>query len=210
MNIKIIIIIAAVGLLVAVGAVGGVLKLSGSDIGGEDEPEYEEEKFIPDVVANLDQVSGTTAEGETTKSDLTFGTFVLKRVTVTLTWSDDMSESQPDDFELTLNSPDGARTVASGEGGELTAVIDVPEEGCCLTHGEPGRGGSRSSSDYESISCAKPQEGWYVDIRLVDAGDGAMGPLGLVTQEDTKNPWTFGVEYIYCGNCGTAEGEDNC
>jgi hypothetical protein len=96
----------------------------------------------------------------------------ILEVKLTLTWTDDEgSRSRADSFKVTIS--DGARGQASGSGSGGSAEAAAPSSG-------------------------GPYNGtWTVTVECTAAGSTPVGPIGVISQTDPGNSWSFKLEYTY-------------
>jgi hypothetical protein len=203
MTISIIVVIILVFSGVIIGA---------SSFGEDDKKKSDDKETVPveDAVDTLDTITGSTEEGQTSTMPLDFGDLMLKKVTITLSWSDDMQGSEPDKFGLVLNSPDDKMST-EGSDGELTVTIELEESPCCSSHGSGGGGGcgSEKTNADTTSSSDDGSGGWSFEVSAINAGDDPIGPFGLFVQKDTGNSWSLDVEYTYCPLCGGEVGDNS-
>ncbi len=132
------------------------------------------------------QLSGTTAERESTEQSIELQQDRIVSVNASLSWTDEAATSplatnQPDSFTLTLRSPlgdevskDGANAV--GSAGSLTVLMEL------------------TAAQQQALQQHGANATWIVVISCTDAGD----QRGLVrTIPDDGNAWQLEVDYRY-------------
>jgi hypothetical protein len=190
------VIVAIVVLIVAIsfGAIAaGIFNQSDSD-GDKKAMEME-------MTEETMTVSGQAQEGNEITEPLDFGGAMVHQIKVTFTWEDDNPDSNPDSFSIKLTGQDLEET-AAGSASPLEIMIDLDSGESMGSEGEDDCCGL--DLDFDSSEAEDEEEAgseWNLLITLTDGGDQELGPIGLVTIDDTSNPYNIEVEFTYCICC---------
>ncbi len=176
-----------VGIVVIVAA-AGALSLGGGALGGGSRPAPAAAK-LQEKEGTLSVTSALVPEGQTLEFPIMFMTAGdnasavtnIFEVSVSVSWTDSMSESRPDGMTFSLRSPDGQTDTEKTEGmsGSATLVIKT----------------NVSDTKVEDNS-----EGWTFAATCDYAGDDPVGPFGFLVYVDPGNDYTATAEYKYYGN----------
>lgn len=129
---------------------------------------------------------GQTTEGDSTEERVNVSAANLTRIEFVLEWADDVMNSGPDVFNVTVTSPAGDTLTGTGRDGRATVTFSPVNPVPTATRG--------SQADLERLRTTNGTGTWLVVIELSDAGDVMVGPLepppvpGAPT-EDTGNEW---------------------
>jgi hypothetical protein len=192
------VIVAMVVLIIAIGFVAvaaGVFKPS--------EDKEENIAMEMEMTTGSMTVSGTAQEGVESTEPLDFGGAMVHQIKITFTWKDDNPDSNPDSFEIKLRGKEMEET-ANGAASPLEIFIDLDtgessgSEGgdCC---------GFELDSDFYSAEEEEESSDWNLHITLTDGGDQEFGPLGIISVDDTSNPYEVEIEFTYCACCPPSE-----
>jgi hypothetical protein len=167
-----------------------------------DQSEPEKEKSMEmEMTTDTFTVSGTAQEGDETAEPLDFGSAMVHQIKVTFTWEDDNPDSNPDQFSIKLAGQDFEET-ATGAASPLEIMIDL-DTGESMGSGEDGGCHLivQSCDSSEAGDEEKAESEWNLLVTLTDGGDQEFGPIGLITIDDTSNPYDIEVEFTYCICC---------
>lgn len=137
-------------------------------------------------------VDGGTNEGETTEEALNLTALNATRVEFLLEWTDNVANSDPDEFTLTVTPPGGGQPkTVTGTAGPLSVVFEnltvVPEQ--IRLYG-PNEDAVHAQAQRQYASTAA-QGAWTVTVQLVQAGDLAGAPVAAGPLGDGGNDWTL-------------------
>lgn len=131
--------------------------------------------------------SGTLQDGQEAQVQLDISQQNLTAVSFVLTWTDDVANSDPDEFELVVVSPEGEEKRASASNGRFEVTFDdltvQPSPQTVLAGSEADARRQLASQASETGTGT-----WSVTVRLVEAGNLEPAP-GVVVQEDNANGW---------------------
>lgn len=178
-------IIGIVGATILVAAMVGVFRYEASRTAGNAfEVEWTSQSF------DGPKANGVTQEGQTTATTLDVKRANLTAATFTLVWTDDVANSQPDEFQVTITSPDGVVRDATGSNGRVEVKFDniaiQPAPQTVLAGSEAE---ARSRVDQQASTSGTGT--WQVSIKLVNAGDLSTPVGGVPVQQDNGNSWTL-------------------
>lgn len=181
-------VIGIVGTLILLTAMVGVFRYEATQRGAS---------F--DLTWSTRTVEGEAVDGGTNEGDASSVVVDLAQLNVTqaefvLEWTDNLPNSQPDLFNLTVTSPDGRTRSAQGDSGRVSVVFEdlsiVPEAARLLGSDEEA---ARAQATRQ-FSSARAVGAWNVTVTLVQAGDVATTPAGPVPVgplQDGANDWTL-------------------
>lgn len=178
-------VIGIVGATILVAAMVGVFRYEASRTAGNAfEVEWTSGSFAGP------SANGVAQEGETTETMLSIDRANLTAVTFVLSWTDDVANSQPDEFEVSIRSPDGTIRNATGSNGRVEVVFeDVAVQPAPQTVLAGSESEARARVDQQASRAGTGE--WTVSITLADAGDLTTPVGGVAVQQDTSNGWTL-------------------
>lgn len=118
--------------------------------------------------------SNPTVDASKAKWEKTYdwSNLTILEVKFTLAWTDDEgSRSRPDAFKVTISDGGQGQASGSGSGGSIEAAA-------------PSSGGPYNGT-------------WTVTVECTAAGSTPVGPIGVISQTDPGNSWSFKLEYTY-------------
>lgn len=179
------VVIGLVGTAILILAMVGVFRYEAMQGGGSSF----EVSWPTSTVAGETREGGTN-EGESSSETVDVSTLNLTKVAFALTWTDNMANSGPDVFVLTVTSPTGESKSVEGGSGTLEVVFDNlsrPPPDVRMLGPSEGDVAGRAARDYSSTAGTGA---WNVTVELRDAGD--LAPVGGVAlQQDGANDWTL-------------------
>jgi hypothetical protein len=206
--------LSRISMKVAIGVIATILLVSvGAYASGVFSPPAKAVEMKPmETVTDTLSLSGHANEGQEVEEPLELKGVMLHHIKMTLAWQDDNPDSEPDQFEMRLVGQ-GCEETAYGTVSPIVIEIDLASgesmgssssAGCHL----PDAAGSQDSGEDQD------GDGWTLYVTLADGGDRMLGPLGIVTIDDSSNDYSVEVEYTYCGTCaegmGGEEEDEEC
>lgn len=141
-------------------------------------------------------VEDRTTEGESTVAAVVLNETNVTRVVFDLTWTDDVADSGPDSFEVSIVSPTGEVRNGTGDNGRIEVVFEgVNAQPTDMTL----IGSDDADADARLRAGFTGQRGvgtWNVTVTVVEAGDQAVpDPTGTGSvppiAADNGNEWTL-------------------
>ena len=182
-------VIGIVGTLILLTAMVGVFRFEAGQRGASFDLTWETSSA---EAATLD---GGTNEGESTEGALNLTHLNVTRVEFVLEWTDEQANTGPDEFNLTVTSPDGVTRSAQADNGRLSVVFEdlarVPEDARLLGSDEAAAR-DQAMSTYANRAAVGA---WNVTVTLVQAGDttppGGPVPAPVSPLQDAANSWAL-------------------
>lgn len=178
-------VIGLVGTIVLVAAMVGVFRLQ------EAEGVTSFAVAFPTSTNDLAAVEGATNEGEATEESVEVATANATVLELVLEWTDDVANSAPDEFNLTVVAPTGETRSVQGATSPLTLRfedLNQPPPEARVLGGSAEEAQERASHEFVARAGVGA---WNVTIRLVGAGDLAQAENPLPLAQDTGNTWTL-------------------
>jgi hypothetical protein len=149
---------------------------------------------------SLPDLTGQSAEGDAGSPQVVrVAQSNITKVEVVLTWTDDVANSGPDQFQLTVRSPSGQTLNASGDSGSVSVLFNP-------VNAVPDVNRTGGASEAAAEAALAPQYtktngtgDWQVTVGMGEAGDVVVPPgtpacPTLPAVCDTGNGWTVTVK----------------
>lgn len=177
-------VIGIVGTLILLTAMVGVFRYEAAQRGASFDVAWP----TRDVTANA--LSDGNNEGETKTLPLVLDQRNITRAVFRFEWTDNVANSAPDEFVVTITSPSGATRTAQGSNGLIELVFEgLATQPPAVRLLEPSEAAARQRA--ESYANAANTGTWNVTVELVNAGDVADAPVGVPAIQDGANDWTL-------------------
>lgn len=178
--------------LILIPATGGLGLAAGTTqlAPSSDEPTGVDWTEYASASKTIDDVTGTSQEGETDEELVQIDVPNVVKLTFTLTWTDEADagvryNNEPDQFRLTVTPPNGSAKSAgptgNAQGGAGTVIVTIDY---ALGDRAPFFNGTGQ---------------WAIEVELVTAGDQVLWRpgIGLFDRADTSNAWALTGECEY-------------
>lgn len=178
-------VIGLVGTAILVAAMVGVFRFEAAQGGSSFSVTFSSS------TTELPAVDGATDEGGASEEAVEVATANATAIEFELAWTDDNANSGPDEFNLTVTSPEGESRSVQGSGSPLTLTFEglnqpPPEARVLGSSAEDAR--ERAGREFATRAGTGV---WNVTVRLVAAGDVAQAENPLPLAQDTGNAWTL-------------------
>lgn len=176
-------VIGIVGATILVAAMVGVFRYEAARAGGS----AFEVDWVSETLAGP-SVTGSTDEGDQSDVAVQIDQANLTEVRFVLSWTDETANSDPDEFELVVISPDGVQRNATASSGSVAVVFEDLAV-------QPAPQTVLAGSETEARGKLEGQEShvgtgeWQIVVRMIDAGD--VPVVGGVVPQDPGNAWTL-------------------
>lgn len=179
-------VIGIVGTLILLTAMVGVFRYEASQRGASFDVSWETRSL------EAAALEGGTNEGETTAETVTLDHLNLTTVEFVLSWTDETANTAPDEFNVTVTSPEGVTRSATASNGALVVTfenISRPPPPVRLLGGDQDAVAAQAARDYATRVGTGV---WHVNVTLVNAGDyAADGTVPVPQLQDNANAWTL-------------------
>lgn len=177
-------VIGIVGTLILLTAMVGVFRYEAAQRGASFDVSW------PTREINAAATTEGINEGETRNLPVLLDQRNITKVVFRFEWTDNVANSAPDEFVVTITSPSGVNRSAEGSNGLIEVVFEglaTPPPTVRLLEDNEAAARQRA----ESYASAANTGAWSVTVQLVNAGDVASAPVGVPVIQDGGNEWTL-------------------